>query len=81
MVGEGLRSKPLLAVWSPVLQAFLLGWGWGSIGLISMKLSSGSDGVGCTSWAVGAASFHGGDLLGQRFDFFLFFRCQCQVKV
>lgn len=53
MVGEGLRSKPLLAVWSPVLQAFLLGWGWGSIGLISMKLSSGSDGVGCTSWAVG----------------------------
>lgn len=49
VVGEGLRSKPLLAVWSPVLQAFLLGWGWGSIGLISMKLSSGTDGVGCTS--------------------------------
>lgn len=53
MAGEGLRSKPLLAVWSPVLQAFLLGWGWESIGLISMKLSSGSDEVGRMSWAVG----------------------------
>lgn len=73
MVGEGLRSKPLLAVWSPVLQAFLLGWGWESIGLISMKLSSDSDGVGCGGSWQGGPSFHGGGLLGQRFDFFFSF--------
>lgn len=46
-MGEGLPSKPLLAVWSPVLQAFLVGVELGLMGLNFMQLSSGSDG-----WAV-----------------------------